>query len=366
MMEMLVAMVLSSIVIYGAISMFLASRGTASTTNAVGAVTDNGRVALDVMSESLRAGGAMACHATNSLRNVKISPTSGTQHWSILNAGATPLQLDYVDAFSGFEAAGTSPLGGAVTLGSIPVTADGASNDWAGPAGIALDGLLIGQVIKGSDVLAVRQSDSQTAPAYTSQVYRGSVGNTVLNVYDVGSLQPLEYAVISNCSVSIVFQINTVDPVSEQITTNGPLDQNGGDLIQTFQNPSLIAPVDMHVYYIGRGRDTDSALFQYDEWTGQFQELVPDIENMQVLYGVASSLPDQVTQYVTADQVVDFNQVVAVKVALLAASPPGTKAVPLPAAAPVYQLLNTAVTAPLDQRLRKVFETTVAVRNATL
>jgi hypothetical protein len=35
-------------------------------------------------------------------------------------------------------------------------------------------------------------------------------------------------------------------------------------------------------------------------------------------------------------------------------------------AAQVYQLLDAAITAPLDQRLRKVFETTIAVQNAAL
>jgi hypothetical protein len=86
---------------------------------------------------------------------------------------------------------------------------------------------------------------------------------------------------------------------------------------------------------------------------------------MQVLYGIATSgQPNQVTSYVTAAEVPDFNQVVSVQVALLVASPPGVRAVAQPTVAPTYNLLNTTVTAPIDARLRRVFVTTIAVENA--
>jgi hypothetical protein len=55
-----------------------------------------------------------------------------------------------------------------------------------------------------------------------------------------------------------------------------------------------------------------------------------------------------------------------VKVALLVASAPGVGSVQLPTAVPNVSLLYTSVTPPLDTRLRKVFDTTIAVRNAAL
>jgi type IV pilus assembly protein PilW len=69
-----------------------------------------------------------------------------------------------------------------------------------------------------------------------------------------------------------------------------------------------------------------------------------------------------VSEYVTADQVPDFNTVMSVKIALLAASTPGS-AHP-PAAGNTYTLLGTVVTAPADSRERQVFEETIAVRNS--
>ncbi len=77
----------------------------------MGAITDNGRVALDMVGESVRGGGAMACNAVNDVRGVIITSATQLSQSSILNVGGTPLQLDYIDAFSGFEAAGTAPGG---------------------------------------------------------------------------------------------------------------------------------------------------------------------------------------------------------------------------------------------------------------
>lgn len=373
MIELLIAIALSGIVIYAAISMFLASRGTANTTTAIGALSDNGRVALDFISESVRSGGAMECHSTNALHTQVITAATNIGQKNDLNIGPTPLQLDYADALSGFEAVGTG-IAGAATVSAPPVATDGASSDWTAgpvdglPAAGGLDGLLANQVVQGSDVLAARSSIPEDAPAYTAAEYDGNTGATQVFVNDVGNLQPLQYAVISDCSVSAVFQIGAVDPAGNVITTTGPLTLNGGDLQVTFPPNSLLAPIDTVVYYIGAGRDGDSALFRYDEWMGTFQQLAPDVENMQVLYGVAvtPTAPSQITQYVTADQVNDFNQVVSVQVALLVASAPGSTAVAAPDKAPTYNLLGTTVTAPIDTRLRKVFQTTIAVQNAVL
>lgn len=353
--ELMIALVLSSIVVYAGISMFLASRGTASTTSAVGAVTDSGRVALDFISDSVRAGGAMQCNAIN-------SSSTALRLTSILNTNADPLLQKYTEAYDGFEAAGTGPLGGTATVASTPVSADPSGDDWSNFSDGALDAALVNRVVKGSDILAVRESLPASSPAYLTQAY--SPGQNVLYVGNVQTLQPLQYVVISDCTFATVFQIGTVNSVTNQITSDGPLDQGGGNLIQTFNPNAAINAVDLTAYFIAPGRDTDSALYSYDEWTGQYEQLVPDVENMQVLYGISSSQSGQVTSYVTADQVPDFNQVVSVQVAVLVASPPGVRAVAQPQTAPSYNLLGTTVTAPIDERLRRVFVTTMAVENA--
>jgi hypothetical protein len=90
------------------------------------------------------------------------------------------------------------------------------------------------------------------------------------------------------------------------------------------------------------------------------------VENMQVLYGIDTTGAKAVTEYVTADKVAalgitaDFNSVIDVKIALLLVGPFGSSA--SPATVP-YSLLGTAVTVPVDSKLRSVFTTTFTLRN---
>jgi len=90
------------------------------------------------------------------------------------------------------------------------------------------------------------------------------------------------------------------------------------------------------------------------------QELVPDVENMQVLYGIDPAGTQNASAYVTAD-LVGATPVVSIQVAVLAASPPGNGP---PQAVPPFVMLGTTVTAPADSRLRKVFAATINLRDA--
>ncbi|HWW19469.1 MAG TPA: PilW family protein [Steroidobacteraceae bacterium] len=366
--ELMVAMVISVIIVDAAVSLFLANRQTGNTTAATSAIADNGRIAMSFISEAVRSGGYMACNATNDVRAIV---TGQTRQISIISPGPTPVQRNYLQAFGGYEAAGTLPNNAvAFAIAKPPVLADGTAGDWINAGG--LDAALVGKVTKGSDVLVVRESLPQSTPIYTTSYYATGSGIPTLNVDTVGTLTPGQYAVISDCSFSTAFQVGAVNAGALTIGTAGAQDLFGGDLKLSYTNPASITPVNMYIYFIGPGRDTDSSLWVYDESQGPppagFFELVPDVENMQVLYGIAPTNPNQATQYVTADAVVDFNQVVAVKVALLVASPLNASSVQTATALTVqnFSLLYTTVTPPLDARLRKVFDTTIAVRSAAL
>ena len=361
--ELLIVMTISIVVVDAAVSLLLANASSGNTSAALSSVSDNGRVALNFIGDAVRSGGYMACNATNDLR--EIVPAGQTRQINVLQAGATPVQRNYNNAFGGYEAAASAP-GGALNVAAMPIAADNNAGDWINAGG--LDALLVGKVTQGSDVLVVRESLPQAIPIYTTAAYVTATGQTTLAVNSVGSMQPGQFAVISNCTVSTAFQVGTVSAAGKVIGTAGALNQFGGELKWSYQFPTPITPVDMYIFFIGPGRDTDSSLWEYDELLGTFQELVPDVENMQVLYGEAPTSPNQVTQFVTADQVANFNQVVSVKVALLVASPPGTAAVQAATAGTVqpFSLLYATVTPPLDTRLRKAFDTTIAVRNAAL
>lgn len=88
-------------------------------------------------------------------------------------------------------------------------------------------------------------------------------------------------------------------------------------------------------------------------------ELAEGIEDMQITYGEDTNSDKQVDQYVTADAVTNWGQVLSLRISLLMASA-GSDNVTTEAQQYIF---NGATVTPTDRRLRKVFDTTIAVRN---
>jgi type IV pilus assembly protein PilW len=345
--ELMVAITLAMIVTAGVISVFVGSRSAFQATSGTAALTDSGRFALNFISNSVRSAGYMAC-------------TTASRMQGILNAGATPLPFSFNEALGGFEANNTAPAA-AYTVATAPVTADGSNGDWV----TGLDAALTGKALKNNDILVVRSTLPNAQSVYVSSITDGS---SQFTVNTQGLLAVGQLAVLSDCAKGVVFQISGIAPPG----ANAVITHNAGGVPGnttaafpvSFSAGAEVTPVDTMVYYIGKGADGDGALFVYDlNATGVFtaNELVPDIEAMQILYGLDTNNTQIVSEYVTADQVPDFNTVMSVKIALLAASAPGSTH---QSVANTYNLLGTAVTAPIDSRERQVFEETIAVRNS--
>ncbi|MCF6202976.1 MAG: PilW family protein [Methylococcaceae bacterium] len=89
-------------------------------------------------------------------------------------------------------------------------------------------------------------------------------------------------------------------------------------------------------------------------------ELVEDIEDMQILYGEDTDNDYTPNYYVSAGNVVDMDQVVSVRVNLLAVSADNNLTT-----APVNYTFNGSTSTPSagDHKLRREFSSTIAVRN---
>ena len=312
MVELMVAITLALIVTTGVISVFIGSRSAYNATSGTAALTDGGRFALNFISDSVRGAGNMACMKASGLQ-------------AILNNVGTPMTsaASFSQALGGYEAKNTAN-GNAYNAAPWPVAADGNNGDWIG----GLDGALTGKVLQNNDVLVVRSTLGNAIPAYVSTINAGSNQFNVIS--PPGSLANGQLAVISDCTMGEIFQITGLGGGATPTVTHngggGPPGNSQSNFIMTFAPGSIVTPVDTLAYYIGKGADGDGALFVYSSngsgtWTAT--ELVPDIEAMQVLYGLDTNKSQTVSNYVTADQVVDFNTVMSVKVALLAASAPG-------------------------------------------
>ncbi|MDP9010039.1 MAG: PilW family protein [Pseudomonadota bacterium] len=358
--ELMVAITLALIVTAGVISVFVGSRSAFEATSGTAALTDGGRFALGFISNSVRGAGYMSC-------------TTAPNIVGTLNAGATALPFSFSQALGGFEAVNTGP-NKAYAIAPAPVAPDINTAHWVTTASAptpGLDAALAGLPVQNNDVLVVRSTLKDAQTVYVSAIVDGAPSFTVNLQGSLTTAAGPQLAVISDCAKKgVVFQITNItpSPPNSIITHNGSGGPGGNSTSAfpfSFSVGAQVAPVDTVVYFIAPGADQDSALWVSDlnATTGfTTTELVPDIEAMQILYGVDTSGAQAVTNYVTADKVTDFNTVMSVKVALLAASAPGS-ANP-PAVARTFNLLGTTVTAPIDRRSRQVFEETIAVRNA--
>jgi type IV pilus assembly protein PilW len=355
--ELMVAVALSLVLSGAVISVFVGSHNAYQSTAGMGSLADGGRFALDTIQESARGAGFMECnHATS------------TTSQSILNSLASALAYDFRFGVGGYEAIGTSP-GNTLTLATNPV-ADGTVADWA-PALDAAFNAATNQQVKGNDVVALRSSVARGAPAYTNADVPNGASSFVVS--NASTLQAGKLAVISDCTKSVAFQIGAVaGGAPATINVTGATGAPGNSLAALpfgFSRGALVSPLTTVVYYIGVGANGNSALKRLELIDGKVngaqiftdEEISPDIENMQVLYGIDTNGTHVASAYVTANQVADWNTVVAVRVAVLSASPPGS--MPKPTAARTFNLLGTIVTAPLDTRLRKVFDITITLRN---
>ena len=347
--ELLVAITLGLIVLGALLGLFAGTRSANRSTTGISGLTDGGRFALDFLSAAGRVAGFYSC-------------SNASRHITILNPGATPLPFSFGNPVSGYEAAGTGPAT-ALLLPAGPAVGDGNAGDWTG----GLDAALGGRVVKGSDVLVVRTSLPRNGATPALPVYVTAIadGTNNFNVNTPGNLANGQIAVIADCVNAVSFQVTGFNGVTVLHDIGGGPPGNAQTAFPiSFSVGAEVMPLTTSVYYIGVGADGDGALFVMDlNATGVFttRELVPDIENMQVLYGFDITGNQTSYQYMTADQVTNWAQVASIKVAVLAASAPN--AVPTPLVAQTYNLLGTTVTAPIDSRSRQAFDATITVRN---
>lgn len=91
-------------------------------------------------------------------------------------------------------------------------------------------------------------------------------------------------------------------------------------------------------------------------------ELINGVEDMQITYGVDTDGDTSANQYVTANNVGNWAQVVSVRVSLLMATPPSAGRL---SANPQTYTYNGTTTTATDRRVRHVYSSTVNVRNRT-
>jgi type IV pilus assembly protein PilW len=343
--ELMVALVIGLLLIAGVIELFVSTRQTYRVQDMKARMQEDGRYAIHHISSLLDRAGYVGCNsipAGQSGRNVVNNlNTANDYFWNINGAPVIGHEAD--------NNGGWSP---------------------ALPGGI-------NQAIAGSDVFTLRTvsnlfievshfdtSDGPSAPIKIPQ------DNALDDCDPATEAEPGECAnivVASDCDKSVIFQVTndpSVDGNLEHETGIGTPGNSRVDLGLLGLSNGWLNTITTHTFFIRNGPSNYPSLYQ--KVLGRDPDvLIEGVEQMQVEYGMDTDDSGSVNQYVKANAVADWEQVISVRVSLVMINiePQQNDNVALGDGS--YTLEGNVIT-PDDGRLRQVFTKTIALRNRIL
>lgn len=328
--EILVALAIGAVLLTGLVQVFLGSKLSYRVAEANARVQEGGRFATQFLATDLRMAGYMGCYrGTNPIENILKPAYASAFSFDI----ATPLQ--------GFEATGAG---------------------WSP----ALDPAIAAEVLPGTDVVVTRGMSSDgiyLVPPFSdsAQMFVSPAGNNI----EIGDV-----VMVTDCVNASIGEITNVQVVGGGARVNlvhsaSTMNSSPPQFSYTYGADAEVARLVTHAYYIstqqltGTGDRTEPALFRRTVLGSGMapQELVEGAEDLQVLYGEDTDGDGIANRYVAANDVGDMGNVVSVRASLLMRTEDGI------ASAPQTYVYNGASHTADDRRVRRVFTTTVKLRN---
>lgn len=364
--ELMISVAIGSILMIGVIQLFTGMRGAYTLNESMSRVQENGRFAIEYLTSDLRMAGYMGC----------MSASQNLDFYAHALDEADDFLANFSQGLDGYEANGTGP-GDDVTIDSLsPPTPD-----TAGAWSPALPGQLAGEVVLDSDVLVVRYMSPDNVnlvPPVTDGTqwhtdHAGDCDDDGNCPYPQNTLM-----MATDCAGRAVLFRRGNQGKSNNVQPGGPaLPQRyrnlgeEGEMARGIQAAYFIGVPSSGIPTLMRQVINDSSSA---DLTLEAVELVPGVENMQVLYGVdttgtrGASGHFSVDRYVTANEVTaiaDWNSVRAVRISLLVRSEENLHDVDDPVRDFSLQRTNVSVDIQdeLDRRNRRTFSTTIQLRN---
>jgi len=363
--ELMIALLIGLIISIGVVQIFSASRATYQLDEGLARAQENGRFALEFLTQDIRHAGYLGCN-----RDTTRIP---------FNYLSSVLQQRLpITGVSGFEYNATGINATYVT----PPAPANVSTGWA-PAATPI---FPASALPGTDIIAVQRMVSNTwalVPPYVTP------DNVFLDPLFAPNVKNSDILLVADCRQAAVFKVTTIIPATGVIShTVGPTTNRcarwtsgldaanaaNADCTNVFENPvpsTAIGSLETVVFYVANDNNNSGrpTLFKnvIDASGGVVaQALVEGVENFQVLYGVdngatADGIADQ---YVPADLVTNFSQVVSVQIGILVYGVNATgSATDSAIDTQVQNVAGTNIVPPADRRKRHAFNTTIQLRN---
>lgn len=340
--EIMIAIVISAILLLGATGMFISNKRIYREQNAIGRLQENARFAMEMLIKDIRRAGYLGCADDPSQVNNNLAPI-----------GVTDL-LNFSNPVEGSEAAGnwqpstsTEITGSILPIGNMQTRPDGITVRFLAPIQTNQIKFTTAQVVSGTNPIPV------TCPGADC-----TSNPTVVTNDDIA---------LSDCAATDIFRLSGVTATT---LTHAP------NLSRTFDDKSQLSFYTATRYYIGQGGNDNAgnpipSLFRYTYTPASgltSQLLIEGVENMQLLYGVDNNADTIADSYVDAANVAGaggWANVVSVRIGLLmrTINPDFSQDKDTRAYALLGTSIYTAGSPPNDNFRRRVFSTTVQIRN---
>jgi type IV pilus assembly protein PilW len=340
--ELMVAMLLGLFLITGLVQIFITSKQSYRMQETLSRLQESGRFALEFIDRDVRMAGFRGC-----------ASKSKTLATNVLGNKANYPYI-YATAIQGFDNVASNWNG----VDPVSSTATGVTANLPNQP-----------LVDKSDVITIRRAADDGVQA-TNAV--GTTGVLTLNRDTKPPLKNCDVVMAADCQSATIFQASGVAVNADDTAT---IAHAQGGCAATAAGGNGAAALDKNYkggtfykmattsYYLKTNPNGVPALYRIVNSNPE-EELVEGIEQMQVYYGVDTDSDGFANTYVTANPAPVWANVVSVRITLL------TRTVEDNIASETltynYDGNNNITPNPTDRRIRRVFTTTIAIRNKLL
>ena len=388
--ELMISLALGSIVTAGVVQLFVANSETHALLVGQSRMQESARFAIDFISRDVRQAGYSGCFSNNDEIHSTIRPESNI-----------PYEFDLRFGIQGFDATGLNSWTPALSL--LPNTAADLPVDnvlnrvfktsygYGMGSGIDLDAL-----VSGTDLITMRHLSQTNARLGGYSNGGGTVYATMPN----SSEQPVvgvragwaefdldHIVLIHDCEKASLFRVTTANPWGRNtnkspkavaVNTDLTIGHDIADtdptrnsfvklaLVNTFGTDASVSAIQTNTFFIAPGQglnnlgNTPLSLWRKSGLSAPV-ELVEGVENLQILYGVDTNSNRIPNQYLQANLVVDWTEVVMVRITVVVNSIDGVGSTSAPSHG--CEIQSCVVDETFDGLIRRTFSQTIQLRN---
>lgn len=312
--ELLIALALASLITVGVSQLFLATSKTNKLLEGQSLIQDAGIFSIEFISRAAQRAGFKGCFSNND----EIYKTF---------LADIPYEYDISVGLVGYEGETTGWSPDIETI--LPKTVDDVDTNvyTAGTAG-AGNGINTDSIVRGTDIVTFRYISEVSNRLAVAMPTSTEDIDVVTNSFEFG-VDHMAY--IHDCEKATVFRVTGIDADSD-IQHLGTIDPDGytnsfAKLAEfnTFDTDAYVSAVITKTFFIAPGQSLNAqgnrplSLWQKVGISAPV-EIVEGVEDLQVTYGVDTDSDNVPNRYVDADAVLDFDDVVMIRISVTANS----------------------------------------------